>query len=91
MSEEKKELLDQVSEKATEAFDKAKEVGVNVAEKFKASSVGKELLGEDGKLAESPMIRANKGTEKRILENRKTIFPLPMKITKTSLPKKASW
>ena len=57
MSEEKKELFDQVSEKATEALDKAKEVGANVAEKFKASSVGKEILGEDGKLDKDDLKR----------------------------------
>jgi hypothetical protein len=57
MSEEKKELMDQVTEKATEAFDKAKEVGANVAEKFKASAVGKEILGEDGKLGKEDLKR----------------------------------
>ncbi|MBQ7991839.1 MAG: hypothetical protein IJ252_02300 [Solobacterium sp.] len=57
MSEEKKELLNQVSEKATEAFDKAKEVGANVADKFKASSVGKEIFGEDGKLDKDDLKR----------------------------------
>ena len=44
MSEEKKELLDQVQEKATEAIDKAKEIGANVAGSFKESSVGKKSL-----------------------------------------------
>ena len=57
MSEEKKELMDQVTEKAAEAFDKAKEVGANVAEKFKASAVGKEILGEDGKLGKEDLKR----------------------------------
>jgi len=57
MSEEKKELLDQVSEKAAEAFDKAKEVGANVADKFKTSSVGKEIFGEDGKLDKDDLKR----------------------------------
>ena len=61
MSEEKKELLDQVSEKAAEAFDKAKEVGANVADKFKASSVGKAILGEDGKFDKDDLNRIKDG------------------------------
>ena len=57
MSEEKKDIMDQVSEKAGEALGKAKEVGANVAEKFKESSVGKELLGEDGKFDKEDLKR----------------------------------
>ncbi|MDO4414591.1 MAG: hypothetical protein Q4C20_05890 [Erysipelotrichaceae bacterium] len=57
MSEEKKDIMNQVSEKATEAFGKAKEVGANVAEKFKESAVGKEILGEDGKLGKEDLKR----------------------------------
>lgn len=57
MSEEKKELLDQVQEKATEAIGKAKEIGANVAGSFKESSVGKEILGEDGKLGKDDLTR----------------------------------
>ena len=48
MSEEKKELLDQVSEKATEALDKAKEVMNNAYAPYSNFKVGAAILTESG-------------------------------------------
>lgn len=50
-------MSDELKEQAQEAFEKVKEAGTSVAEKFKDSSAGKAILGEDGKFDKDDLTR----------------------------------